>query len=149
MAALSQDGFGFYVFDVFGKCLRDRSEAAVTQALIRIREGIAKRYGVHVHLVHHLNRSGVEGPPSLEHIKNAGSFEEDLDLIFGVDRPKMRSGAARRRNMTDSLDLYCLKQRRGPFPFCVRFGFDGSRYLLSDDMLVDESMFEREEGRTE
>jgi len=149
VAALSQEGFGFFVFDVVGKALRDRREQAVTQALIRIRESIAKRYGVHICLVHHLNRQGVEGPPSLEHIKNAGAFEEELDLIFGVDRPMIRAPKSRRRNMRDTLDLYCLKQRRGPFPFCVRYDFEGAKYLIDNEAAVDLSIFEREDGPTE
>lgn len=132
------------ILDVVGKALMDRRPDNVSLALVRLR-GMAQRYGVHLMLLHHLNRAGAEGRPSLEHIKNSGAFEEEADLVIGLDRPWVRATPGRRRKMTDVLDLHVLKQRRGPWPACIRYDFDGARYSLTNEMLIDVAQFEREE----
>jgi len=127
--------------DVVGKMFSDRRPDSVTEALVRIR-GMAQAYGVHIMLLHHINRAGAEGRPALEHIKNSGAFEEEADLIFGLDRPRLRAGIEKRSKMKDTLDIHVLKQRKGPAPACVRYTFDGTRYALSNEVEVDLSMLE-------
>lgn len=135
----------FFALDVVGKMFANRDPDKIGEALVRIR-GMAKAYGVHILLLHHLNRSGAEGRPTLETIKNSGAFEEEADLIFGLDRPILRASAARRRKTEDVLDVHILKQRKGPAPVCVRYRFDGSRYALGGEVEVDLSMLDREEN---
>lgn len=136
------------VVDVVGNMLVDRSPDRVTAALTRIRK-IAKRYDVHLMLLHHIGRSGADGPPTLETIKNSGGFEETADLVLGLDRPILRTTAARRRKMSDVLDVRILKQRKGPAPLCARYRFDGSRYALTGEVEVDLAMMEKNEDEQE
>lgn len=139
------DTKSLYMIDVFFKLLVDRRPDKVQNAVIRLGQ-IAKRYRVHISLLHHLNREGAEGRPTLEHLKGSGSLEEEPDLILGLDRPILRASAARRRRMHDHLDVYVLKQRKGPFPLWYRYRFDGATASVSDEETMDMSMADRDEA---
>lgn len=132
--------------DVFNKLLTDKRPDSVSEALIRVRN-MTKAYGVHIMLVHHLNRDAADGPPSLEGIKGAGAWEEECDLVFACDRPLLRlKSVAEREKKSDVMDLYVLKQRKGPAPACIRYHFDGPlNGRLTNEMKRDLSMVEREE----
>ena len=131
--------------DVFAKMLHDRRPDSISEALVRIHQ-MGSAYGIHILLLHHLNRDAAQGRPTMEGLKGAGGLEEEADLIFALDRPMLRASPARRKKMTDHLDIHLLKQRRGPAPVCVRFRFDGSRYSLSDEVEVDLAMLEGDDG---
>lgn len=128
-----------FAVDVFSKLLADRRPDAVSESLVRIRE-TAKRCGVHVMLLHHLNRDGADAAPSLETIKGAGAWEEECDLILGIDRPILRAPPGRRRKQRDVLDVHVLKQRKGAAPLCFRHDFDGPRFRLSNEGIQDVSV---------
>lgn len=132
--------------DVFSKLLTDKRPDAVSEALIRIRN-MTKAYGVHIMLIHHLNRDASDGPPSLEGIKGSGAWEEECDLVMACDRPLLRmKSMSEREKKVDVMDLYILKQRKGPAPACVRYRFDGPlNGRLTDEMKRDLSMVDREE----
>lgn len=144
----SATGKAVFFLDVVGKMLPDRRPDSLQEALRRLR-GIAKRYAVHLCLVHHLSREGAEGRPTLENLKGSGAFEEEADLVFGLDRPIMRAGPAKRPKMEDYLDVHILKQRKGPAPLCVRYRFHGSLFLVTDEQPVDLTMLERDDGAEE
>lgn len=132
--------------DVFSKLLSDRRPDAVNEALTRIRN-MTKTYGVHIMLIHHLNRESADGPPTLEGIKGTGGWEEECDLVLACDRPLLRmKSVAEREKKVDAMDLYVLKQRKGPAPACVRYHFDGPlNGRLTNEMKRDLSMVDREE----
>jgi replicative DNA helicase len=132
------------ICDVIMKLLPDRRPDSVAQALIRVHD-IANRYGVHILALHHINREGAEGPPTLENFKGAGAFEEEADLIIGLDRPILRASAAKARKMTDFLDVHLLKQRKGVGRHCVRYAFDGAHSRLLDEEVVDAVELERQQ----
>jgi replicative DNA helicase len=148
VARAASKGKSLIVIDVVGKMLHDRRPDAIAEMLIRVGQ-IAKRYMVHICMLHHLNREGASGPPRLETLKGAGSFEEDADVVLGLDRPILRVSAAKRRKMPDVLDVHILKQRKGPAPLCIRYKFDGSRYRISDETEIDLAMLEDEEDGEE
>lgn len=131
--------FQVFAVDVFSKLLADRRPDAVSEALVRIRE-LAKRCGVHVMLLHHLNRDGADAPPSLETIKGAGAWEEECDLILGIDRPLLRAPPGRRKKQRDVLDVHVLKQRKGPAPLCFRYDFHGPTFSLANEGIQDVSV---------
>lgn len=135
------DRYGLFTVDVFNKMLADRRPDAISELLVRLREA-AIANGVHLMLLHHLNRDAASGRPSLEGIKGSGAFEEEADLIFATDRPIMRASPARRKKMVDTLDVHILKQRKGPAPLCFRYRFDGPRSALTDEAEVDVAMLE-------
>lgn len=136
--------FQFFAIDVIGKLLHDRRPAAIAEALVRIRE-IAFAHGVHVMLLHHLNRDAATGRPTMEGIKGSGAFEEEADIILATDRPILRASPGRRAKMKDYLDVIMLKQRKGPAPFMIRYRFDGEHYTLSDETEIDVAMLEEDD----
>jgi replicative DNA helicase len=138
-------GKAVFFLDVVGKMLPDRRPDPLTYATVRLRS-IAKRYAVHICLVHHLSRDGAEGRPTLETIKGSGAFEEEADLVLGLDRPILRASPAKRAKTEDYLDVHVLKQRNGPAPLCVRFRFQGGIFTLSDEQPIDLTMLEREDS---
>lgn len=145
-ATISREASRYPVFvvDVFSKLLADRRPDAISEALIRVRS-IAIRYGVHVCLLHHLNRDGADKAPSLETIKGAGAWEEECDLILGIDRPLLRAPPGRRKKMTDVLDCHVLKQRKGPAPLIFRYEFDGPHFRLANESVQDVSVIAGED----
>ena|GEM_PF-2611250 len=136
--------YPLFAVDVIGKMLADRRPDAIAEALVRIRE-MGQGYGVHFMLLHHLNRDAAQGRPTLEGIKGSGGFEEEADIIIALDRPILRASPGRRRKISDVMDVWLLKQRRGPAPVCTRYKFEGSHYLLSGEVEVDLAMLEKEE----
>jgi replicative DNA helicase len=141
----ANDGRTLIAVDVIGKLFAMRTPDAMTDALVRIR-AMAKHYDIHIMLLHHMNRTSADGPPTLEGIKNSGAFEEEADLILALDRPNQRSVHLRRRSREDSIDIHVLKQRKGPFPLCFRYRFDGPTYSLLDETEKDVAMLYRDEG---
>lgn len=130
------DRYSLFVFDVFAKAMHDRAPAAFGEALVQVRE-TSKRYGVHSMLVHHISREGANVRPTLEHLKYSGSFEEECDLIFVADRPILRALPSKRGKMRDVVDVHLLKQRKGPAQICFRYDFDGSRFKIWNERIVD------------
>ncbi len=137
--------YPLFAIDVFSKMLGDRRPDSISEALARMHE-IGEGYGVHIMLLHHLNRDAAQGRPTLEGIKGSGGFEEEADIIIALDRPILRASPGRRRKLEDVLDAHMLKQRQGPAPTCVRYRFDGARYSLTNEVEVDVAMLEREDG---
>lgn len=128
--------------DVIGKLFAKRDPDSVSQGLVRIRQ-MAEDYSVHIMLLHHIGRQGADGKPTLEDIKLSGSFEEEADLILLLDRPILRASSAQARKMTNYLNIEIAKQRKGPSPLVVRYRFDGSRFALEDEEVVDLTMLEK------
>lgn len=144
LRSVAASGKRVVAIDVIGKMLHDRRPDPVTQVLVYLFE-LARGLGLHLLVLHHIGRSGAKGRPTLEDIKNSGAFEEEADNVFALDRPMLRASPAHRRRMTDSLDVYLLKQRKGPFPLCVRYHFDGSRFALTDEVEMDVAMLDKED----
>lgn len=131
------------VVDVFNKMLIDPTAGAVSQALIAIREE-AKSNGTFVLELNHIKREGADGPPRLEDIKGSGAWEEECDVVWGCDRPWFRCASpTKRKKLRDTLDVYTLKQRKGPAPYCVRFDFHGATADLDHERDHDVSALER------
>lgn len=142
------DRYDVFCLDVVAKMLADRRPDAISEALVRIRE-MAFTYGVHIMALHHTNRDSAQGRPTLEGLKGSGAFEEEADIIFGLDRPILRASPARRAKMVDVLDVHFLKQRKGPAPLCFRYRFDGAHASLTDETEVDVAMLEDDEDEQE
>jgi len=133
-----------FILDVLMKMIPDRRPDAIAAALIRVRD-IALKYKVHICMLHHVNRDGADGRPTLEHLKGAGAIEEDMDIVLALDRPVLRASSARRRKMRDTLDVHLLKQREGVGVFAVRYTYDPDHARLEDEEVVDELELDRED----
>jgi replicative DNA helicase len=126
---IAESGCDAVVMDLWERCLVDLSYDGVTKALYR-QQDIHKRYNVWGVIVHQLKLKEVEARadkrPTREAVKGSGAFVEVADLLFGVHRD-----AQFKRVPDDSLEVICLKQRKGKAFWSTRFDWDGEMGLIT------------------
>jgi replicative DNA helicase len=113
-------------WDLFEKCLAGKKPDQISQALDRVQD-IAKRTGVHICLLHQITFKEVERRkdmrPTRDSLKGTGGYVEVADLIFGLFRPAIYEIHERVADAT--IEVICLKQRKGRFPWKVIFDWEG------------------------
>ena len=126
---IAESGCDVVVSDLWERCLVDLSYDGVTKALYR-QQNMHDRYNVHGVMVHQLKLKEVEmrpdKRPTRDSVKGSGVFVEVADLLWGVHRDVQF-----KRVPDDSLEIICLKQRKGKAFWSVRFDWDGSRGLIT------------------
>lgn len=69
-------------------------------------------------LLSQLNRGGAPGQeqkrPSMEHLRDTGSLEQDADLVILLHQGQERNGVTKQLEKDGSLWLFLEKQRNGP-----------------------------------
>lgn len=85
---------------------------------------VARTTNTHLLLIHQMRRVKEEKQkrPTIDSLKDSGSWEEVGDLIFGVHREKMY----RPQLQKDVVEIITLKQKRGESNTSVPFVFNGS-----------------------
>lgn len=120
---IAESGCDEIIMDLWDRILADQSPDAVTDALYR-QQAMHREYNVHGTLLVQLRLKDVEKRadkrPTRESIKGVGTFVEVPDLILGVHRDAQFKDVP-----DDTLELICLKQRKGKANWAVRFGWDG------------------------
>ena len=111
-------------WDLFEKMLPDRRPQAISWALDRVQE-IAHTHNVHIALLHQVTfkeaEKKVDKRPSRGLLKGTGGYIEVPDMVFGLYRRAVyEPGIA-----DNELELYCLKQRIGPWPWRLVFDWNG------------------------
>ena len=76
----------------------------VTDAVARIKLGLAKELRVPVILLSQLNRDG-DDEPSLKHLRGSGAIEQDADVVIFLHRPD--------KSRRDVVKVKVEKQRNG------------------------------------
>lgn len=137
-------GKDLFVIDVLGILLPDKRPDSISSSVIRLRS-IAKTYGVHVMVLHHMSRASASERPTLEGLKGSGGLEEFADLVLALDRPILRCSPGSRRKKRDVVDVYVLKNRKGPAPMIFSYAFDGACYRFFDEEEKDVSLLEKQE----
>lgn len=121
---IAESGCDEVIMDLFDRLLADQSPDAVTQALYR-QQAMHKEYSVHGTLLVQLRLKDVEKRPdkrpTRESIKGVGTYVEVADLIFGCHRDAQFKAVP-----DNTLELICLKQRKGELNWAVRFDWDGA-----------------------
>lgn len=88
------------------------------EAITRRAKKLAKRLGITVVLLSQLNRGGAPGQeqkrPSMEHLRDTGSLEQDADLVILLHQGQTRNGVTKQLEKDGSLWLFLEKQRNGP-----------------------------------
>lgn len=95
----------------------------LSEALKRIKV-IARLTNTHICLIHQIRRKNVKETnkrPSLEGLKDSGTFEEVGDLVIGLHREKLLNKTLEK----DILEIIVMKQKRGESNFTVPFEFLG------------------------
>lgn len=117
-------GIDILYWDLFEKMLADRRPQAIAWALDRIQQ-IAQKRNIHIALLHQILLKEAERQddkrPSRYNLKGSGGYIETPDMVFGL----YRRAVYERGIEDDELELICLKQRLGPWPFKLIFDWKG------------------------
>lgn len=117
-------------WDLFTKKLPDRRPDAMSWALDRMQD-MADRYGTHFCLLHQLTSKEVEKlkdkRPTRAHLKGTGGWIETPDVVLGLYRR-----AVYEPGIDDNeLEIYCLKQRIGPWPWRIIMEWEGEKCSIT------------------
>ena len=97
---------------------RHESRRHELEAITRRAKKLAKRLGITVVLLSQLNRGGAPGQeqkrPSMEHLRDTGSLEQDADIVVLLHQGMKRDGYTKQMELDGSLWLFVEKQRNGP-----------------------------------
>jgi replicative DNA helicase len=111
-------------WDLFEKELPDRRPQAISWALDRAQK-IAQKHNIHLVLLHQIRLKDLEERkdkrPTRGSLKGSGAYIEVPDFVFAL----YRDGVYRSGIEDNELDLFCLKQRIGPWPFRIIFNWEG------------------------
>lgn len=120
---IAEAGCDVWIYDLWERLIVDLRPEAVTNALKR-QQHMHKEYSVHGILVQQLNLKDVEKRadkrPTREAIKGTGAYVEVADLIFGVHRDAQFKAVP-----DDTIEVICLKQRKGEANWAMRCEWDG------------------------
>jgi replicative DNA helicase len=123
-AELPSWGRDIIYWDLFEKMLPDRRPQAISWALDRAQE-IAHDYGVHLALLHQVTFKDLEKQkdkrPARGYLKGSGGYIEVPDIVYGLYRRAVYEPGIE----DDEIEVYCLKQRIGPWPWRIIMEWDG------------------------
>lgn len=87
-------------------------------AMSRRAKLLSKRLGITVVILQQLNRDsekfGAEKPPTMAHLKDTGSLEQDADLVILLHQGLRKNGVTKQLEKSGELQLIVAKQRNGP-----------------------------------
>jgi len=116
-------GIQHLFIDSLMKCVRAEDDYNGQKALVDELCAIARDYGIHVHLVHHIRKLENEARrPDKNDIKGSGSIADQVDNVLLVWRNKAEE-SARKPGDPDAV-LNCCKQRNGEWEGTVLLWFD-------------------------
>jgi replicative DNA helicase len=133
-----------FYWDLFEKKLPDRRPQAISWALDRVQE-MAHNHAVHIALLHQVTfkelEKKVDKRPSRGLLKGSGGYIETPDVVFGLYRRAVyEPGIA-----DDELEIYCLKQRIGPWPWRVICDWDGKHCNITGGREAQITVIEDED----
>lgn len=116
-------GIDHLFIDSLMKCVKAEDDYNGQKAFVDELCAIARDYGVHIHLVHHIRKLENEAKrPDKNDVKGSGSIADQVDNILTVWRNKADENA-RKQDDPDAV-LTCCKQRHGEWEGAVRLWFD-------------------------
>ncbi len=127
---VAESGCDVLIMDLWERMLVDIGYEGVTTALYE-QQDLHKRYNVYGIIAHQLSKEGLskrlDRRPTRESIKGTGAFYEVADQVLGVHREALF------KNVPDeSLEVICLKQKKGKANWAVRFKWNGEMALVED-----------------
>lgn len=130
-------------WDLFTKKLPDRRPDAISWALDRIQD-MGDRTGKHFCLLHQLTLKEIEKRkdkrPNRGDLKGTGGWVETPDTVFALHRRAVYEPGIE----DNELEVYCLKQRIGPWPWRMIMDWDGEKCLVSGGRIAQITVTENE-----
>jgi twinkle protein len=121
-------GITHFFLDNLAKCVRGEDDYNGQKALVDELTAIARDYGSHIHIVHHLKKLGSEEQvPDKGDVKGSGAITDQVDNLLLVWRNKKKERDAQAGKMVaegepDAL-IICDKQRNGEWEGKVSLWF--------------------------
>jgi twinkle protein len=111
-------GIKHMFIDSLMKCVKGEDDYNGQKALLDELCALARDHSAHIHLVHHLRKSGKEtDQPDKNDVKGSGSITDQVDNLLLVWRNKQKEMDYGTGKQVDPLDpdviLFCRKQRNG------------------------------------
>lgn len=127
---IAKSGCDVVVMDLWERMLVDIRPDAVVEALSR-QQQMHKDYNVYGVICHQLNLKDIgqraNKRPTADVLKGSGMYFEMPDQVYAVYRESMYKAVP-----DESLELICLKQRKGKAMWAVRFKWNGELALMTD-----------------
>lgn len=131
-------------WDLFTKKLPDRRPDAMSWALDRMQE-TAHNYGVHLALLHQITFKELEKQkdkrPTRGSLKGTGGWVEVADVIYGLYRRAIYSPGIE----DNELEIECLKQRIGPWPWRMIMEWVGDRCSITGGREAQITVYDEDE----
>jgi archaellum biogenesis ATPase FlaH len=122
-----------FVCDLFHMSLEQTNPDDVTRALYKMK-AICKATKTHGFLVHQLRKDvelNSDPRPTRESISGVGSWIDVADTVLAFHRPGLYSG------QDDTIEIHCLKQRKGPWPFVIQCDWEGEYGIIANGRIFD------------
>jgi twinkle protein len=131
-----EKGITHFFVDSLMKCVADEDDYNGQKRLVDELTAIARDYGIHVHLVHHIKKPANEDhKPTKYDYKGSGAITDQVDNVISVWRNKVKEkaredGKAVSEGEPDAL-LICDKQRHGEWEGKIGLWFhkDSMQYV--------------------
>lgn len=131
---IADAGCDVFVADVWNRCLVDRRPESEEAGIIRTL-AIARETKTFIIATHQQRLKDIERRedfrPTREGLKGSAALIEVPDYVFGLHRPDFFKLLHK-----TTIEVHCLKRRRGPAPWAVSFDFDLDRGIISGGKTV-------------
>ena len=120
---------GHIVIDSLMKCIAGEDDYNAQKDFVDELCAVARDFGVHIHLVHHIKKLGSEADiPSKFDVKGSGSITDQVDNLMIVWRNKKKERDAQEGKSVTASDadafLLCEKQRNGEWEGRIGLWFE-------------------------
>lgn len=127
-------GIQHLFIDSLMKCVKAEDDYNGQKAFTDELCAIARDYGMHIHIVHHIRKLENEAKrPDKNDIKGTGAIADQVDNILTVWRNKTEP-AARKQGDPDAV-LSCCKQRHGEWEGAIALWFDHASQQFTESAL--------------
>lgn len=124
-------GINHIFIDSLMKCVAGEDDYNGQKAFVDEQTAIARDYGCHVHLIHHLRKPANESQiPDKHDNKGSGSITDQVDNVMMIwrnkpkeDDVKLNGSHSKKASEADSM-LLCRKQRNGEHEPTIKLWFD-------------------------
>ena len=124
-----EKGITHFFVDSLMKCVSGEDDYNGQKAFVDELTAIARDYGIHVHLVHHIRKPATEDhKPNKYDYKGSGAITDQVDNVISVWRNKAKEKKREAGGQVDERDpdalLICDKQRNGEWEGNIGLWFD-------------------------
>lgn len=124
-----EKGITHFFVDSLMKCVADEDDYNGQKRMVDELTAIARDYGIHIHLVHHIKKPANEDhKPTKYDYKGSGAITDQVDNVISVWRNKVKEKAREAGKPVTDMEpdalLICDKQRHGEWEGAIGLWFE-------------------------